>query len=261
MSARVLWAVLVAAVVPATAAGQDLARRVSAVEDGTVRLSYATREGVEICAQGIRMGEHHVWWRSGDWEDEGVDCRVGSAEVELRVRDGLVRDIEILRRVRDRTTGATDLGTVPAEESARYFLALARGDGATRGDEDFILPAYLADVEEVWRDLLAVAKDREVRRGVRSSALFWVGQEAADAATEGLAEVAFDEDEEQDVRDAAIFALSQRPNDEAVPLLMDLARTAEQAKTRKTAMFWLAQSKDDRVLAFFEEILLGRGGG
>jgi HEAT repeat protein len=116
-------------------------------------------------------------------------------------------------------------------------------------------------VEDQWVELLEMAKDRGVDEDVRSSALFWVGQEAAEAATEGLADVAFDEDEDHDVREAAIFALSQRSPDEGVPVLMELARTAEQADTRESAMFWLAQSEDPRVFDFFEEILLRRGGG
>jgi hypothetical protein len=41
---------------------------------------------------------------------------------------------------------------------------------------------------------------------------------------------------------------------------MEVARTAPQSETREAAMFWLAQSKDERVVAFFEEILLGKGG-
>ena len=63
------------------------------------------------------------------------------------------------------------------------------------------------------------------------------------------------------MRNAAVFALSQRHDDEAVPILMDVARTAADSETRRTAMFWLAQADDDRVLSFFEEILTGRGGG
>jgi hypothetical protein len=39
---------------------------------------------------------------------------------------------------------------------------------------------------------------------------------------------------------------------------MELSRTGDQAATRRAAMFWLAQSGDDRVIAFFEEILLAR---
>jgi HEAT repeat protein len=116
----------------------------------------------------------------------------------------------------------------------------------------------LADVSDVWLDLLGIARDRDVPSDVRRSALFWLGQEAAAAATVGLSEVATDRDEEQDIRNAAIFALSQRPADEGAPMLMEIARTAEEAETRRQAMFWLAQSEAPGILDFFEEILLGQ---
>ena len=43
-----------------------------------------------------------------------------------------------------------------------------------------------------------------------------------------------------------------------MPILMELARTAREAETRRSSMFWLAQSEDDRVIGFFEEILFAR---
>jgi HEAT repeat protein len=96
---------------------------------------------------------------------------------------------------------------------------------------------------------------------VRRTALFWLGQEASEAATAGLADIAKDEDGDREIRATAIFALSQRPEEEGVPILMDLARTAREPDTRKTAFFWLAQSHDARVIPFFREVLLrGRGG-
>jgi len=257
-----LLALLAVAVAPATASGQELARRVSQVDEGTVRFTYPTRPDVEICDQGIRMGDERVRWHSGRWDDDLQNCRMGPAEVELRLRAGTVREIEIIRRLRDRTDGAVELGAVSADEAVDFLLETARSGGRSgQGEEDALFPAVLADVEELWRDLMVLAKDRSVDEDVRSSALFWVGQEAASLVTEGLAEVALDEDEDQDVREAAVFALSQRSPDEGVPILMEVARTAKQAETRRSAMFWLAQSEDDRVYAFFEEILLGRGGG
>ena len=52
---------------------------------------------------------------------------------------------------------------------------------------------------------------------------------------------------------------TDRPEEsEGVPILMDVATTAEDANTRRSAMFWLAQAEDPRVLDFFEEVLLGR---
>jgi hypothetical protein len=262
MRGRAFLALLAVVAAPSVTGGQELARRVAAVEDGTVRLTYPARPGVEICDQGIRMGGHQMMWHSRGWDEEPTNCRVGSVEIEVRVRDGSVREIDVIRRLSDRTAGAMDLGSVSAAQATGFLLETARNGGAGgRGEEDAVFPAILADVQELWRELMILARDRSVAEDVRTSALFWVGQEAADAVTGGLAEVALDEDEDQEVRDAAVFALSQRPADEAVPILMEIARTAPHIQTRRSAMFWLAQSKDERVYAFFEEILLARGGG
>jgi len=255
------WTALAAVMAPAMAAGQGLASRVAAMDEGTVRMEYAARPGVEICDDGIRMdGDNYIWHtRRGD--DEPSNCRPGPVEVELEVQSGRVRDVEIVRRLRDRTEGAVDAGAFSGREAADFFLDVARGGPGNPGEEDAIFAAVLADVQELWRELLVLARDRGVDGDVRSSSLFWVGQEAATAVTEGLADFALDEDEDQDVRDAAVFALSQRPADEGVPILMEVARTAKNAETRRSAMFWLAESEDERVFAFFEEILVGRGGG
>ena len=248
---------LVAAFAPQAASAQ-LAERVREVEDGSVRFSYETKPGVEICDQGVQIGDHRMSWHVNDDDDRGRNCRFGVAEVELRMRDGQVRDVELVRELDDRRADAVELGEVDADEAARYLLSLAYDGATTDAAEDAILPAMLADATEAWRPLLDIAKDRSVDEDVRKGATFWLGQEAADAATEGLSGLALDEDEDQEIRDAAIFALSQRPADEAIPTLIEVARTGREADTRRTAMFWLAQSDDDRVVAFFEQILLGR---
>jgi len=253
---------LAAAVSPLTAAGQDLARRVAAVGEGTMVLHFAARPEVEICDQGIRMGDDRITWHSrGRYDGPGL-CEHGPIRVELTLRDGEIRDAEVLRRHEEAPPGATDLGEVQPEAAISFFGDLARIGGPSGGGlEEAVLPMVLADVEEVWRDLLALAKDDRVDSDVRSAALFWTSQEAAAVVTEGIGEVAMDEEEDQEVREAAVFALSQRPDVEGVPILMEVARTAEQAETRQAAMFWLAQSGDERVVPFFEAILLGKGGG
>lgn len=252
--------VVVAGLLPRPAAGQALADRVQA-EDGLVRFAVPTREGVEICDEGIRIGEQRVWWHShGRW-DVATRCRPGPVEVEVTVRDGFVRRVEALHRSGDRAAGARELGTVEADDAVRYLESLARGVASDRAARDAIFPMVLADVPSVWRELLSLARDRDVPSEARKNSVFWLGQEAAAAATDGLADMARDEDEEQDVRDAAVFALSQRPHEEGLPALMQVARTAREPRTRRTAMFWLAQSEDPRVVAFFEEILVGRAGG
>lgn len=257
----VCLALFATAVGPADTRAQSLARQVAQHADGTVRVTYPARPDVEICDQGIHMGEHRVTWRSRGWDDEPTNCRTGSVEIEVRVRDGSVRGVEVVRRLRDRTEGADDLGSFSAQEAADFLLDAAHTGGSSgRGEEDAIFAALLADVTELWRDLLQMAQNPALEKDVRTTSLFWVGQEAASVVTEGLARVAMDEEEDQDVREAAVFALSQRPSDEGVPILMEVARTAKEAETRESAIFWLAQSDDERVYAFFEEILVGGGG-
>ncbi len=259
MSPRIWTVVALMAAAPTAATAQRLAESVRDLGTGTLRFSYATRPAVVICDDNIYIGDDHVGWNDSG-RDHGTNCRNGPARVELEVRDGRVRNVELVRRRTSLTQGAVDLGEVSAPRAARYLLSLGRTAPGHPG-EHAIFAAVLADVDGVWRDLLDIARDRTAPRDARKGALFWVGQEAADSVTRGLADVASDEDEDQSVRDAAIFALSQRSGPEAVPVLMDLARTARQAKTRRTAMFWLAQSEDPRVPVFFENILVKGGGG
>lgn len=244
------------AAAPASAQDGALERRVARVEDGTVRFDFDARPGVEVCDQGIRWGGGRIGWRHKDgWSD--FVCEEGRVEVELELRDGRVRDVDVVRpgEPTDRTTVA--LGRVEPWAAVDYLLSLAYRGATNDAAEAAVLPAVLADVGEVWPVLLELARDAAVGEDVRRSALFWVGQEAAEAVVSGLSEVALDGEEAQEVRNAAVFALSQRDDDESVPALIEIAQTGQEAETRKTAMFWLAQSGDPRVVSFFEEILLG----
>ncbi len=245
---------------PAPGLAQGLAQRVERVGTATARITYATRPNVEFCRDGIRMrsGADEAGWDEGY---EGTPCRSGPAHVELRVDEGRVRGVRVLRPDMKPTRGAVDLGVVPAPAAALYLLSVAR-TAPERAARTAIFGAVLADADSTpfLKGLVALARDRTLPKRVRTGALFWLGQEAAKEVTRDLADVAADSDEEQSVRNAAIFALSQRPAAEGVPILMELARTAPQAATRRKAMFWLAQSDDPSVPRFFEKILLGGSG-
>lgn len=256
-AARWAAALAVALVAPAPASAQ-LAEAVRDTPNGVVRFHYDARPGVEVCDEGLRMGDQQVWWRSHGWGDRPDNCRRGVLEVEVATRDGRVRDVEVVTREGERSRDAYDLGRVSAALAHGWLLSLARNGATTDAAEDAVLPAMLADVPEAWRDVLEIARDRALPSDVREQALFWVGQEAADAAAQELSDVAMDRAEDQDVRNAAVFALSQRDPDEAIPTLMDVASEAEHEETRRKAMFWLAQHDDPRVVDFFTEILLGR---
>ena len=242
-------AILVAASASAGTA-QSLAERVREAGDGEVRFRYATRDGIEVCENGIRRGErNHVY---GTWDSDGAwNCTEGEAEITLRIRDGRVRSLDLGPASGDL------LRAIPAADAAEFLLELA---ATARSDvaEDAILPAQIARDVVTWPRILEIARDRDRPEDVRKQAVFRLGQEAADTATDGLAELAGDHGEDEDVRESAVFALSQRPNDEGVPILMELAETAEHGDVRRSALFWLAQSGDERVLSFFERILGGR---
>ena len=62
-------------------------------------------------------------------------------------------------------------------------------------------------------------------------------------------------DPEREVKRRAVSALQQLPNGEGIPLLIQLAKTSHNVEVRKQAMSSLAQSRDQRAVAFFEEVL------
>lgn len=237
--------------------GQTLARSVATAPDGYVRFQYEARPGV--CGNGRWIstdGESRVRPRGGD-ECECA-CEEGPVRIEISVRDGIVRDLEadVGGAWAERTGAVTDLGDVPPGEAADFLFTLAE-TSRTEAAEDAIFPATIARGVEAWPRLLQIARNDEAYGKARRQAVFWLGQEASERATEGLESVIQDEDE-LEVRESAVFALSQRREDAAVDALIRIARTHEEPELRKKAIFWLGQRGDDpRVLALFEELLAG----
>jgi hypothetical protein len=245
------WTLAALAVLPARLASQSLAEQVRSAGDGTVRLSFASREGV--CSQGpgsitIMDSDEHAEWES--------DCAGGPVRVSLRMQGGRVTrsDTYVGGRWRAGSGRVTDLGTVSARAAAELLLDLARGVVDDDGGE-LVTAATLADSVVVWPQLLRLARDPGVREDTRKQAVFWLGQAAGEAATDGLDSIARDGSGDIEIRKQAVFALSQRPAEEGVPALMRIARTNKHPELRKTALFWLGQSDDPRALTLFEEIL------
>ena len=231
------------------AAAQSIAERVAGAGDGTVRMSFAAREGVCGNGENITVRDRH----DGEWQN---DCREGPVLVALTVQDRRV--VRVRARVGGRWregTGATDLGTVSATEAASYLLRLA--ESGEPGGEDAIFPATIADSVTVWPGLLRIARNTSATEKARHAAIFWLGQAAGETITPALDSIASDADGDRSVREAAVFALSQRPADESVPALIRIARGNRDPEIRRTALFWLGQSKDPRALDLFEELLSG----
>lgn len=245
-------ALIGAAACVAAAAGaaraQTLAERVVRAGAPRVRLAYAARPGV--CGDG----EGRLSVRD---DDGSCACAHGPVRVTAEIAGGAVRGLTVRVGPARDTAGTVDLGPVPAAEAARWLLDLARTADAPVA-ERAIMGAVLADSVTAWPELLRIAKDGGRPERVRASAVFWVGQAAADSATRGLVAIVGTDTTDREVRSAALFAISQQRSDVAVPTLIAIARSNRDPEIRRRAMFWLGQSRDPRALAFFEEVLAGR---
>lgn len=239
---------------------QPVAQRIDAVREGTVWMTFASAPGV--CGNGrgsisIRRERGETFFGSRDvaekeWTDE---CEPGPVRVSLDVDRGRVVALRAYVGGRWRGTPTLDLGTVSPADATEFLLGIAeRGEG--KPAKDAIFPASIAEGAVVWPRLLKLATDTERPRDVRESAVFWVSQAVGEAATRGLQEMADDPEGDREVRKSAVFALSQRPMDESVPALLRIARTHKDPELRRTAIFWLGQSKDARAISYFEEMLL-----
>ena len=245
--ARMIGCTLALLALPATLSGQTLSQRIAALGDGSLRLSFAAREGVCGSSHGISISTH-----SDEWVG---DCEHGPVRVSLRIRSGRLTEAHTYVGGRWRAPEAhtTDLGMLPAPAAASDLLALAERSEVDA--DDLITAATLADSATVWPTLLRIARARSIPVETRRQAVFWLGQAAGEAATRGLDSIVVDTSSDLEVRKQAVFALSQRPAEEGVPALIRVARTSRHPELRKTALFWLGQSEDPRALALFEEIL------
>lgn len=256
---------LILALVASTANAQSLKQRIEKAPDGTVHLTYAARDGV--CGNGAgsisfdcfdgNCGRRRISQDNSDWDDDSpCACDSGPVRLALQVADGKVIRLRayVGGHWRPAAAGVTDLGTVAAQEAARYLLDLAR-TGSGRAAEAAIFPATLADSITVWPDLLKLARDGGLATHIRNQAVFWLSQAAGEAAVKDLHDLVDDDNVDRDVREHAVFALSQEPRDVGVPALIQIARSNKDPGVRRKAIFWLGQSNDPRALSLFEEIL------
>jgi hypothetical protein len=244
-----------------TLQAQTLNRRVNAISDGDVRLSFALQPDVCGYANGVSRGE----WRS-QWGREGTrtrdvewdaSCSTGPGRLVVERRDGETAKVRFYvgGRWRERPN-VTDLGMVSARDAADYLLGLVQ-TARTPVAKDATFPLTLVDSVTIWPQLLRVARDDTRATDVRKNAIFWLGQMAADQISRELGDVAEDDRVEREVRESAIFALSQR-KEEGVPMLIRIVRTSPDPHLRKNALFWLGQSRDPRALDLIEELLTKR---
>lgn len=254
MLVRVLAAASVVVTLPVGA--QSLASRVAAVRDGRVQFTYAARPGV--CGNGrtyIQTGPNSYdgeFWGSINEVTRLDPCIAGPVRVVLDRGAGAVVSIKTYVGPPTRDPGASDVGRVPAQQAADYLLELARTSEGRAGREA-ILPAMLADSANTSDPLLAIARDRDLPRETRSTAIAWTGrsvdgQTAIPASViDALVKLARDEDDNVQIRQQALRSLGRLEHAAGVPALIDLTRTGDQQWMRREALSALARSGDPRA--------------
>lgn len=232
------------------AGAQSIDDRIAASPTATVLLHYAARP--DVCGDGrnIRFDDSDV----GRWIGR---CGYGPVRVRLGTDGGRITSIRTTVGAAATPSAAiTDIGEVPPAEAAAWFLDLVV-TATPRVAEDAILPAVIADAPDPWRELLAVAQNSAIAVDVRRSAVFWVGQSAARAATAELATIVDSDAAHTEIKKAAVFALARGDEPERGDHLMRIARTHQDREVVAAAFFWLADAPDVRALALFEEVLSG----
>lgn len=274
-AARRAVAALALLLAAAPLAAQSVAARVAAAPDGEVRLAYATRSGT--CGDGknvVSFGRTTQIWPGveshGAWRD--AKCVPGPARVALVKRAGKVASLRTYVGGGWAAGGerVTDLGTVAPAEASTWLLSLAR-EGEVTVAKAALLPAAIAEGTTPAPALLAIGRDAARPMKVRRTAVHLAGAvgdaslvpELVAMATsgdrtsgKGTAGGKKRDDGDQGVATAAVLALRELPDDAGMPTVARLATTAEDARVRKDATFWLGESEDPAMRRTAREIAL-----
>jgi HEAT repeat protein len=243
-------AILLTILGAATPAAADLERDIRDRE-GLVHVAAPVRPGVR--------GDHHTV-TIGEYDVNRRDAHDGLVHLIFEMADGRVVDLDVRSGGRSsaRERRATDLGTRDAAEVAALCVDLMQDHPDEDVAETAVAAVAIAD-DDNWQPLLALARDRDRDADVREAAIFWLGVGAGDKMAAELVDIAEDDHEQVEVREHAVFALSQALEDDperAVATLGGIATSHGHPDVRRSALFWLAQHDDPRVLDLFESILL-----
>jgi HEAT repeat protein len=249
-----------AAITPLEAQG-GLRARIEGSGDARVQFRYPAR--ADVCGSGpsIQVGRS-TYISTGNTRFDGVEqplCRRGPVVVRVTRAGGAIVGLDVEIAPETTPDGVTDLGAVSGSAAAEYLLDLAaRAEG--RPGREAILPAVLADSATVWRGLLALSRNRDLARTVRSSAMGWLGRELDRLAAEdsrevsaALATLAGDLDETLPIRQSAVSVLARSERAD----LAALTRMANGNDTwlRQAAIQALSNSGDPRAREFLRSAL------
>jgi len=259
-----ILAATVAADRPLEAQG-GLRARIEGGGDARVQFRYPAR--ADVCGSGpaIQVGRS-TYISTGATRFNGTDqplCRQGPVVVRVTRAGGAVVGVDVEIAPQTTPDGITDLGAVSGSAAADYLLDLAARAEGSPGREA-ILPAVLADSAVVWPGLLALSRNRELGRSVRSSAMGWLwreldrlGPDDSRKVSAALVTLASDLDETLPVRHQAVSVLARSERAD----LASLTRMAGGNDTwlRQAAIQALSNSGDPRAREFLRTALADPG--
>ncbi len=246
--------IIMACLVPQKSEAQSIARRVSTVRDGKVRMSFAAKDDICGYNDGIQTswrknGNNKASWSSSSRSEDVVYdnyCSEGPVRLVLTMNNGRVDRIKTYVGGQWRAgSGVTDLGTVPAREAADFLLGVANSHSG-KGASEAIFPVTIADSVDALQPLYSIGKNQSRPNDVRDQAIFWLSQEEDDRAV-GMLEDILKTARDQQIADKAIFGLSQHRSGKGFSTLRSYAENENVSdKLRGQAIFWLGQGRRQR---------------
>lgn len=148
----------------------------------------------------------------GEWRTDR--CVAGNLRITLTKESGQVT------RVHTQVGGAwpasdarvTELGVVRAREASDYFFSLVPRLESGSGKDRLLIPAVLADADDVTEPLIGIARDSARMLPTRRQAIHWLGILGDPRGIRALHDVIENAREDTRLRKHAIFSLSQSPD-------------------------------------------------
>jgi hypothetical protein len=214
-----------------------------------------------------------VDWLGAVDEEAGLDWLEAIARSDRNESEGVRHSALYAMALHRSDDIAPRLGSMAREkhsdlqQESIFWLGEARGEaglkelkallselptGDTRRELNFAI-AQNSTLEAL--ELLVNISKTDTDPEQRSGALFWLAQEFPEEAQTILEDVLMKESDTE-VLEEAVFAISQLPEDMAGPMLLKLASDSQAPReVRRQALFWLAQSGDEKSIAALTELL------
>jgi hypothetical protein len=254
--AGALAALALAGSAPAWAQGLD--QRVARSAGDVVQFHYAARPGVCGDGRGLLRIDGGMWTTTYGNYNDLTKCEPGPIRVMITKDRGEVIRIQTVAGPLTSVDGATDLGAVSGAEAGRYFVGLANTlEG--RPARSAVLAAAIADSADISEQLMAIVRNPDKARELRSSALTWASRRAGATGAERMATalnaIAVDANERQAMRTSALNGLANLEGSAGVTALIRLSDRTDEAWLAGEAADALSRSNDARVRPQLRKLL------